>query len=110
MDNPDRFGPAARPRPRGAVPHRPGLATGTGAACGQQPATAVAAAAHVLNWTGQLVTDVRLFGTSVSAVVTIDDDAHAWRRAAGCDTAQLDPMTLAMWEWPEGRARSRRPS
>jgi hypothetical protein len=42
-------------------------------------------------------------GTRISAVVTVDDDAHTSRRVAGCDAAQLDPMTLAIWEWPESR-------
>jgi len=65
--------------------------------CGTAPAAAA------LHWAGELVTDVRLFGTRIAAVLIVDQAAHTVRQGMGCAAAELDPATLAIWEWPEGR-------
>jgi hypothetical protein len=61
----------------------------------------LAGAAEALGWPGLVLPAVRLLGTRVTAVVTIDRHAHEMRRAAGCAAPVLDVDTLAVWEWPQ---------
>ncbi|WP_319461277.1 hypothetical protein [Micromonospora sp. RTP1Z1] len=60
-------------------------------------------AAEALGWPGVVVPDVSLLGTHVSVVVVPDVAAHEWRLENRCAEPLLDPDSLTMWEWPEGR-------
>lgn len=60
-------------------------------------------AAEALGWSGVVVPDVSLLGTHVSVVVVRDAAAHEWRLENRCAEPLLDPDSLAMWEWPQGR-------
>lgn len=59
-------------------------------------------ASVVLGWDGEILPGLSIAGTRVSAVVALDHQAHQ-RRVAASDGPCLDPDTLTMWEWPEGR-------
>lgn len=60
-------------------------------------------AVGLLSWDGYLIPDVKLMGTTFSAVVEVDPLAHQWRVRNKCAFPVTDPETLTMWEWPEGR-------
>jgi len=48
---------------------------------------------------------VTVFGCRVWPVVVLDEAAHRARQASG-DGPQLDPDTLAVWEWPQSRGHA----
>ena len=64
----------------------------------------LAATADALGLAGLAVPGVRMFGTRVCPVLTVDAAAHARRRQAGCAAPMLDADTLAVWEWPQSAA------
>lgn len=53
-----------------------------------------------LGWRGEPLTDVRILGVTVDAVVTVDHRAHHARRSIDQGPV-LDYDILNMWEWPE---------
>jgi hypothetical protein len=63
-----------------------------------------ARAADALGWEGHLVSGVRLLGTEVDMIVSIDHATHQRRRTIGAATPMLDSDVLSMWEWPEAVA------
>ena len=68
-------------------------------------ATAGARAAQQLGWAGVVLPPMTLFGVRVLSAVVLDADAHRARQASG-DGPQLDPDTLAVWEWPQSRGHA----
>lgn len=57
-------------------------------------------ALHVLGWSGSLVRNITLFGSRVSVLVQIDEEAHAFRQRTNTPPVP-DRASVAIWEWPE---------
>lgn len=58
------------------------------------------AAVDALGWVGHLFPDVRLLGTRVAMVASVDGRVLEARRAM-YGRPETDPDILAMWEWPD---------
>ncbi|NBH06019.1 hypothetical protein [Amycolatopsis sp. SID8362] len=57
-------------------------------------------AVQVLGWQGSLVKDITLFGSRVSVLARVDEEAHAFRQQTNTPPI-TDRASVALWEWPE---------
>ena len=57
-------------------------------------------AVETLGWSGTLIKDITLFGSQVSVLVHVDEEAHAVRQQRDLPPV-TDRTSVALWEWPE---------
>ncbi len=57
-------------------------------------------AIDALGWQGSLVKDITLFGSRVSVLADIDEEAHSLRQQT-CTPPVTDRTSVTLWEWPE---------
>ncbi|MGW5715324.1 hypothetical protein ACWEVP_04095 [Amycolatopsis sp. NPDC003865] len=57
-------------------------------------------AVQVLGWRGSLIKNITLFGSRVSVLAQVDEEAHAFRQRTNTPPV-TERASVALWEWPE---------